>query len=156
MNKDKALRNHLQKLLSWQDAHVGFDSAIEGIPPELRGIQPQGFPYSCWQILEHIRICQFDILDFARNPEYKEQPMSAYWPKTIAPPALETWDQSIASFYRDRKALEDLAHETTDLFASIPHGTGQTYLRELLLAADHNAYHTADLVALRRVLGIWH
>lgn len=155
MNQDKALRAHLKKILEWEDAHAGFDAAVKGIPPDLRGVQPNGFPYSLWKILEHIRICQYDILDFCRNPEYKEQPMEAYWPKTNMPPALQSWDDSIAMFRKDQKELKDLLDSGIDLFATISHGSGQTYLREFLLVADHNAYHVADLVALRRVLGIW-
>jgi uncharacterized damage-inducible protein DinB len=155
MIQDKPLRTHLEKILVWEDAHVGLDAALKEVPSELRGIQPQGLPYSLWQILEHIRICQFDILDFCRNPEYKELPMSHYWPKTVAPANPEAWNESITAFEKDRAALQALAHDHADLFAAIPHGTGQTYLRELLLVADHNAYHTADLVAIRRLLGIW-
>ncbi len=156
MDQNEALRIHLQKLLEWQDAHAGFDAAIEGIPPDLRGIKPQGLPYSAWQILEHIRLCQLDILDFCRNPNYRELKYEEYWRKTIAPPTEDAWNKSIAAFRRDREALKQLAGEPgLDLFASIPHGTGQTYLRELLLVADHNAYHVADLVAVRRLLGVW-
>jgi uncharacterized damage-inducible protein DinB len=156
MNEDKLLREHLQKLLDWEDAHTGFDSAVKGIPMEKRGIKPQGFPYSIWQILEHMRICQFDILDFCVNEEYEESKMDEFWPKTADPPDADAWDESIAAFRKNRKALRELTENSSiDLFAKIPHGTGQTYLRELLLVADHNAYHIADLVALRRVLGIW-
>lgn len=156
MNENKELRNHLEKLLDWEDAHAGFDSAVEGIPPKLRGVQPEGLPYSLWQILEHIRICQWDILEFCRNPKYQELKMEEYWPKTPAPPSSNGWQKSIASFRADRKALKELARNpTVDLFAKIPHGSGQTYLRELLLVSDHNAYHVADLIAIRRLLGIW-
>jgi hypothetical protein len=155
MNQDKMLRTHLKKLLDWEDAHVNFDTAVEGIPQDLRGTKPQEFPYSLWQMLEHIRICQFDILDFCRNPEYKDRAMDDFWPKSTAPSA-EEWDASIAGFQKDRRSLIELAGDpNTDLFASIPHGQGQTYLREILLVADHNAYHVADLVAIRRILGIW-
>ncbi len=156
MDKDEALRKHLQKILDWQDAHVGFDAAVEGIPPDLCGVQPSGLPYSLWQILEHIRLCQRDILDFCRNPDYKEPNFDEFWPKMSAPPTAEAWNNSIAAFRKDRDSLKQLASETSiDLFAKIPHGTGQTYLRELLLVADHNAYHVADLVAVRRLLGVW-
>jgi len=156
MNQDKMLRSHLQKILEWEDAHIAFDNAVDAIPPKLRGVQPQGLPYSPWQILEHIRICQNDILDFCRNPEYRELQMQKYWPKTAAPPTSKAWDESIAAFRKDRDALKTLASDPDiDLFAGIPHGTGQTYLRELLLVSDHNAYHIADIIALRRILGIW-
>ncbi len=156
MNQDKILRSHLQKILDWEDAHIGFDNAVKGIPPELRGVQPQGLPYSPWQILEHIRICQYDILDFCRNPGYRELQMEEYWPKTAAPPTPEAWAESIVAFRKDRDALKELASDPRiDLFAEISHGSGQTYLRELLLVSDHNAYHIADIVAQRRILGVW-
>jgi len=156
MNHDDVLRTHLQRLLDWQDAHVNFDAAVEGIPPELRGRQPEGLPYSAWQLLEHLRLCQLDILEFCRNPAYEEPAPEDYWPKSVAPPSAEAWDESLASFQRDREALKRLAADPKcDLFAAIPHGTGQTYLRELLLLADHNAYHTGQMLALRRLLGIW-
>jgi len=156
MNQDKILRSHLQKILDWEDAHIGFDNAVKGVPPELRGVQPQGLPYSPWQILEHIRICQYDILDFCRNPEYRERQMEKYWPETAAPPTPDAWNESIVAFRKDCEALKEIASDPRiDLFAEIPHGSGQTYLRELLLVSDHNAYHIADIVALRRILGVW-
>ena len=156
MDQNEALRVHLQKILDWQDAHVGFDSAIQDIPSPLRGVKPQGLPYSAWQILEHIRICQFDILDFCRNPKYRELAFEEYWPKTVSPPSEDAWNKSIAAFRKDREELKQLAmNPEVDLFSRIPHGDGQTYLRELLLVSDHNAYHTADLVAIRRILGVW-
>jgi DinB family protein len=155
MNQDELLRRHLKKILNWQDAHVNFDRAVEGIPQEARGVRPEGFPYSLWEVLEHIRICQFDILDFCRNAEYKERAMEEYWPNSKTP-SKEEWEKSIADFHKDRTDLIALIENSSaDLFAKIPHGDGQTYLREILLVADHNAYHVADLVAIRRTLGIW-
>ena len=152
---DEALRTHLRKLLDWRDAHAGFDAAVEGIPPEHRGRQPEGLPYSPWQLLEHLRRAQHDILDFCRNPEYAEMKWpDDYWPASPEPLAPGAWDESIAAFRADRESLQHLADEA-DLFATIPHGSGQTYLRELLLVADHNAYHVGQLVAVRRLLGIW-
>jgi DinB superfamily len=156
MDENQELRKHLVKILDWEDAHANFDSAVEGIPTKLQGIKPEGLPYSLWQLVEHIRICQWDILEFCLNPEYKELKMADYWPKTDAPPSSDAWQKSIAAFREDRKALQELARNPeVDLFAKIPHGSGQTYLRELLLVADHNAYHTADLIAIRRLLGNW-
>jgi len=156
MNPDDALRVLLSKLLSWEDAHVSFDGAVEGIPPDFRGSRPEGAPHSPWQLLEHIRICQRDILDFCRDPEYVERKVEDYWPSGTAPPTDAAWDGSIASFRRDRDALKALAADSeTDLFAPIPHGSGQTYLRELVLVADHNSYHVGQLVLLRNLLGIW-
>lgn len=152
---DEALRTHLRKLLDWRDAHAGFDAAVDAIPPEFRGRQPEGLPYSPWQLLEHLRLAQHDILDFCRNPDYGEMKWpDDYWPASAEPPSAESWDESIAAYRADRKALQQLADEA-DLFARIPHGSGQTYLRELLLVADHNAYHVGQLVAVRRLLGIW-
>jgi hypothetical protein len=154
---DSSLRSHLAKLLDWEDAHVSFDSAAEGLPSKLRGSAPAGLPYSPWQLLEHLRLTQHDILDFCRNPDYRELHWpDDYWPPSEAPPTPGAWDESIASFRRDRAALQALASDTTiDLHAPIPHGSGQTYLRELLLVADHTAYHVGQLVAVRRALGAW-
>lgn len=154
---DKALRKHLVKLLTWQDAHAPFEAAVKGMPAELRGVQPPSLPYSAWQLLEHLRLAQFDILDFCRNPAYQEREWPAgYWPDGSVPPTPTAWDESVAAFLRDRGELAKLAEDPdVDLFAKIPHGTGQTYLRELLLVADHNAYHVGELVAVRRLLGAW-
>jgi uncharacterized damage-inducible protein DinB len=156
MDHNDELRAQLAKSLDWEDAHAGFDAAVEGIPPEIRGVQPDGLPYSLWQLLEHMRICQRDILDFSRDPNYREMKFEEYWPATVAPPDEKAWDDSIASFRADLKSLKQLALDRDiDLFAKIPHGTGQTYLRELLLVADHNVYHLGQLVAVRRLLGNW-
>jgi len=154
---DKALREQLRKMLAWEEAHVGLEKAIGDLPAELRGKVPQGAPYSAWQLLEHLRIAQHDILDFCVNATYEEMKWpDDYWPKSPAPPSAKSWDDSISQFKKDRKALEDLAMDTSlDLFATIPHGSGQTYLRELLLVADHNAYHIGQLVVVRRLLGAW-
>ena len=156
MNPNDELRTHLVKVLSWQDAHVNFDVAIEGIPPNMRGVQPPGLPYSPWQLLEHLRICQWDILEFCRNPDYQELAMEDYWPQAASPATPREWEESIKGYRNDNEALKQLALDPqVDLFAKIPHGTGQTYLRELLLVADHNAYHVGQLVVVRRLLGIW-
>lgn len=156
MNRDKSLRDHLRKILNWQDAHVNFDTAVEGIDPKLRGVAPAGLPHSPWQLVEHLRITQFDILDFCRNPDYVERSMDEYWPPSAAPPNETAWDESVTAFRRDREALKQLAMDPAiDLFAQIPHGSGQTCLREVLLVADHNAYHVGQLIAVRRLLGAW-
>ena len=157
MNTDQSLRDHLTRLLAWKSAHVSFDQAVEGIPPELRGIQPGGLSFSPWQLLEHLRIAQHDILDFCCNPDYTMPAWpEGFWPPSVAPPSEAAWQEGIAQFRADRKAMQDLvADPETDLFAAIPHGEGQTVLREALLAADHNAYHVGQLVAVRRLLGIW-
>ena len=152
-----ALRAQLRRILSWQDAHVGFEKSVEGLSPKLRGARVVGFPHSAWELLEHMRITQHDILDFCRNPGYTEMTWpDDYWPKSAEPPSERAWDDSIAAFRDDRAALEALAgDESIDLFATIPHGDGQTYLRELLLVADHNAYHLGQLVMVRQQLGAW-
>jgi uncharacterized damage-inducible protein DinB len=156
MARNDALRDHLKRILNWQDAHVSFDAAVENVAPKFRGVKPKGFPHSLWQLVEHIRLCQLDILEFCRNPDYAEPGPEDYWPRKSAPQTRDAWDDSIAAYCDDRKALKKLvADPKLDLFAPIPHGTGQTYLREILLVADHNAYHVGQLVALRRLLGIW-
>jgi hypothetical protein len=154
---DSSLRTYLAKLLDWEDAHVNFDSAVEGLPPKLRGSAPAGLPYSPWQLIEHLRLAQHDMLDFCRNPDYRELHWpDDYWPRSEAPPSSAAWDESIAAFRRDRAAFQALASDPKiDLHARIPHGSGQTYLRELLLVADHTAYHVGQLVAVRRALGAW-
>ena len=153
---DDQQRQQLVKSLDWEDAHAGFETSVEGVQPEILGIQPEGLPYSLWQLLEHMRICQRDILDFSRDPNYREMKFEEYWPATVAPPNEQAWDDSIASFRADLESLKQLAMDKSiDLFATIPHGTGQTYLRELLLVVDHNAYHLGQLVAVRRLLGNW-
>jgi len=154
---DTALRQHLARALDWEDAHVGLESAVADFPPALRGAVPEGLPWSAWQILEHLRIAQHDILDFCRNPKYREMKWpDDYWPDSPNPPSDAAWKDAIDRYLVDRKALQTLAADTSlDLGARIPHGSGQTYLRELLLVADHNAYHVGQLVLVRRLLGIW-
>ena len=157
MDQDRSLRAHLRKLLDWEDAHAGFDAVVKALAPALRGKVPNGLPHSAWQLLEHLRRCQKDILDFCVDPGYVEpKSMDEYWPATPAPPSDAAWDESVAAFRRDRRALLAMADDPAiDLFAKVPQGTGQTYLRELLLVADHNAYHVGQLVLVRRALGDW-
>jgi uncharacterized damage-inducible protein DinB len=156
MDQTKALREQLQKILTWEDAHVGFDEAVAGVPSPLRGTAPPGQPHSLWQLLEHMRLTQWDILDFCVNPAYVGLSMEEHWPPSAAPPADAAWGESIAGFRRDREAMKRLAMDSRiDLFGRIPQGTGQTYLRAVLLLADHNAYHVAQVVVARRGLGIW-
>jgi len=152
-----ALREQLRKLLAWGDAHVDYDRAVAGLAPGLRGVRPDGLPYSPWELLEHLRITQHDILDFSRNPQYAELSWPEdYWPDSAVPPDADAWDRSVAAFHAEREALQALAADASiDLFARIPHGQGQTYLREILLAADHAAYHVGQLVLVRRLLGAW-
>jgi hypothetical protein len=157
MIDEPALRDLLVRLLAWEDAHVGFESAVADLPPDARGTQPPGLPYSPWQLVEHLRLAQHDILEFCRNPNYREMTWpDDYWPRSATPPSARAWDDSIREYVEDRKALQQLASDPAlDLNARIPHGSGQTYLREFILAADHAAYHIGQLVAVRRLLGVW-
>jgi hypothetical protein len=156
-NESDVLRHHLGNLLNWEDAHADFDRAVSGIPSEFRGRQPSGLPYSPWQLLEHLRLAQKDILDFCIDSGYEERKWpDDYWPKTPGPPSEGAWEKSVDGFRKDLKMLQDLADDRTlNLFSKVPNGTGQTYLRELLLVADHNAYHIGQLVIVRRLLGVW-
>lgn len=157
MNDHGPIREQLARLLAWDDAHVGFDKAIADIPPALRSKRPAGSPYSPWELLDHLRRTQRDILDFWRNSDYEELEWPKdYWPSTPDPASAAEWDQSIQQFREDRKGLQELAADPTiDLTARIPHGQGQTYLRELVLVADHTSYHVGQLVLVRRLLGNW-
>jgi DinB family protein len=157
MKNDKALRSHVLELLKGGHAHADLDSALADFPAKLRGQKPKGSEHTAWQLLEHIRIALWDILEFSRNAKHVSPKWpEGYWPKTEAPPSAAAWNTSIRKVRADQKAIEKLvASKTTDLFAPIPHGTGQTLLREALLLADHNAYHIGQLVLLRRLLGAW-
>lgn len=157
MTLDTAVRDHLARLLSWEDAHVGYDRAVADIPAALRGTRPDGLPHSPWELVEHLRITQHDILDFCHNADYQELAWpDAYWPSSPVPPEPEAWDQSLRHYREDRRALQQLAaDQAIDLAARISHGSGQTFLRELVLVADHTAYHVGQLVLVRRALGIW-
>ncbi len=156
-DEDKLLREHLVYLLKGGGAHLGFDDVVRGLPAELQGRRAPGLPHTAWQLLEHMRIAQWDILEFSRNPKHVSPDFPQdYWPKTEAPPGGDAWEKSVREFRRDLKAMIGLAENPrADLFARIPHGEGQTILREALLVADHNAYHLAQLVDLRRALGAW-
>ena len=157
MAGDKAVREQLARLLAWGDAHVTFDAAVEDIPVKLRGKRPARLPHSIWQLVEHLRIAQYDILEFCVNPQYKEMTWpDDYWPTSAAPRSSSAWTKSLRQFRRDRRALQALAADASiDLEARIPHGSGQTYLRELVLVADHGAYHVGQIVLVRRLLGVW-
>ena len=152
---DLAVRELLAKMLSWDDAHAGFDAAVDGIPEEYRG--KRAGAHSLWELVEHLRIAQHDILDFSRNKDYEEMDWPKdYWPKSPAPSSAAEWNNSIEAFRKDREALRELALDNSiDVTATIPHGTGQTYMREIVLAADHTAYHVGQLILARQLLGIW-
>jgi hypothetical protein len=152
-----ALREHVLYLLSGGGAHAKFDDVIKDLPPNVRGEKPPNYPHSPWMLLEHLRIAQWDILEFSRNAKHISPSWpEGHWPATDAFPSAAAWDKSIKSFHADLQAMQDLvANPKTDLFAKIPWGEGQTILREALLVADHNAYHLGQLVDVRRLLGAW-
>jgi hypothetical protein len=152
-----ALRDHVARILDWHDAHVDFDSAVKDVPGPQRGVVPPGSAYSIWQLVEHLRLAQHDILDFCVNPHYEEMVWpDDYWPREPAPPSPAAWESSRAAYRRDRSAMQALVRDPAiDLFARVPKGRGQTYLREALLVADHTAYHVGQIVLVRRQLGIW-
>jgi hypothetical protein len=156
-DKDSSLRAHVLYLLQGGGAHAKFDDAVAGIPPKLRGRKPDGLPHTLWMLLEHMRIAQWDILEFSRNPKHVSPSWpEGHWPPTERPPSDAAWTGSVKKFRRDLKTMEAvIKNPKTDLFAHIPWGTGQTILREALLVADHNAYHLGQMVDARRLLGIW-
>lgn len=149
-----ALRRQVASLLEWSDAHLNFAAAVAAIPAARRGVVPKGLPYSAWQLVEHIRIAQADILEFCISKRYQEKAWpDDYWPATPKPPNTRAWAASVAACQRDRRKLERLVmNPRLDLFAKVPAGSGQTFLREFLLVADHTAYHVGQLVLLRRLL----
>ncbi|MGC2614104.1 MAG: DinB family protein [Terracidiphilus sp.] len=156
-NGDAELRKHLVEVLTGGHAHATFEQAVKNLPVELRGKVPKGGEHSPWQLLEHLRLAQWDILDFSRNPKYQAMKWpDDYWPKEKAPADEKAWDKSVRAFKRDLKEMCAMVEDPkTDLFAKIPHGDGQTVLREALLMADHNAYHVGQLMLVRKMLGAW-
>jgi hypothetical protein len=155
MSDRDALRKHVLELLGGGSAHVDFDSVVGGFPVQRAGEKPAGAAHTAWQLLEHMRIAQWDILEFSRNPKHVSPPWpEGYWPQSEAPPSKTAWNKSVRAFRADLKAMQDLvADPGANLFARIPHGEGQTILREALLVADHNSYHLGQLMFLRRLLG---
>ena len=154
---DSALRQHVVEVLEGGHAHATFDAAVKNLPAALRGKRPKGAEHSPWEILEHLRIAQWDILEFSRDPKHKSPDWpTGYWPAKQAPPDEKAWDKSVRAFRRDLKEMcAMVTNDSTSLFVKIPHGSGQTILREALLLADHNAYHLGEMVLVRRLLGAW-
>lgn len=154
METNDPLRQHLADLLTKAEAHLDLKSELREFPRELRGRKPPGAPHTPWQLLEHIRIAQWDILEFSRDAKHRSPKWpEGYWPKSEAPPDDKAWDKSVKQVLVDLKAMCELTSDPkSDLFAKIPHGDGQTLLREALLVADHNAYHLGQLVMVRRIL----
>lgn len=157
MDMVQTLRDQLVKLLEGRGAHAGFDQAVTGLPAAQRGVKPHGSPHSAWDLLEHLRIAQWDMLEFSRDATHVSPAWpSGYWPKSHEPPDAYAWDKSVARFRADNEAMRKLvASPASDLFTPLAHGEGQTLLREALQMADHNAYHIGELVFLRRLLGAW-
>jgi hypothetical protein len=153
------IREQLVRILNWQESHVGFDKAIAGLPVEQRGSRAPGFPYSPWQLLEHMRLAQHDLREFCFETGYTQELTwpDDYWPSSPAPPDEGAWDDSVTNFQGDREALKQLVRDTRiSLTASVPTGTStQTYLRAVLLVTEHTAYHVGQLVAVRRALRVW-
>ena len=157
MTQDEQLRQQLAKMLDWSEAHVDFRTAVEDFPIDLRGEVPPGFPHSAWELLEHLRIALWDIVEFTRDARHKSPPWpKGYWPPAANPPQLEAWDQSVQSFLDLLDEMRELVLDRSrPLLAPLPRSQGQTLLRELLLAADHNAYHLGQLVQVRKALKAW-
>jgi hypothetical protein len=153
----KELRDRIVYLLKGGGAHAGFDDAVKNMPEELRGVKPDGLPHTAWMLLEHLRLGQWDILEFCRNSKYEAPDWPKdYWPKTEVPPSAGAWNKSVRQFRKDLQSMQELvANPKIDVYASIPWGNGQTILREALLVADHNAYHVGQLVDVRRLLRVW-
>jgi len=156
--KDSSLQKHLLNLLNFEGAHMGFDEAVRGFAPKLRGKKIRGAPHTAWQLVEHMRIAQWDILEFSRDAKHVSPKFpEGHWPKSYAPPSEAAWKKSLASFRHDLEEMKKLVAQADEekLYAPIPHGDGQTLLREALLVADHNSYHLGQLVMLRKMLGAW-
>jgi hypothetical protein len=151
------VREQVIKLLQGGQAHLALDDAVKDFPLKLRGMKPAGAEHTAWELLEHMRIAQSDILEFSRSAKHVSPAWpEGYWPKTEKPPSDAAWKKSIAAIKKDGAEMQKLVENPkTDLYTKIPHGTGQNVLREALLIADHNAYHIGQLVLLRRLLGAW-
>jgi uncharacterized damage-inducible protein DinB len=157
MPTDDGWKSIVASSLDWEQAHLKLQNAVKDLPAELRGQRPRGLPHSPWEIVEHLRRGQHDLLDFCTNPDYKESKWpDDYWPPTPAPPDDKAWNATLAQIRRDCEGLKKLTLDPgKDLTAKIPHGMGQTYLRTILVAVDHAAYHIGELVTVRRLLGAW-
>lgn len=156
-NHDVEIRKELAFHLNGGNAHASFEEAVDGFPAKLRGTIPQGLPYSAWQLLEHLRIAQKDIVEFCDNSSGRyRQPKwpDDYWPQSPSPPTASAWDESVRQFHADRKRFIALLSKS-DLFVPFPWGEGQTLMREALVIIDHNSYHIGEIVAVRRLLNAW-
>lgn len=153
--ESNAFRKELVSLLTEEHAHAGFDAAVKHFPADLRGARPHGLPHSAYQLVEHLRIAQWDIVEYALDPKHKSPKFpDGYWPKSPKPPNSTAWDKSIASFRADRKKLV-IALKQYDLLAPIPHANNQSLASKIILLIDHNAYHLGQVILLRRLLNAW-
>ena len=157
MASTEAWRSIVASSLDWEQAHASLDHAIEGLAPELRGQRPANFPHSAWELLDHIRATQHDLLEFCTSEHYEEPKWpDDYWPKSGAPKDDAAWDACVDAIHRETKAFANFTtNDPRDLTAKIPHGTGQTYLRTVIVAVDHTSYHVGQIIAVRRLLGAW-
>jgi len=157
MSSDPALRSHLTDLLTARQAHCTFEDAVAHMPTDRRGERPEDLSYSVWELADHIRRAQHDILDYCRNPDYEAHDWpDDYWPDAAAPPDEVAWEDCLAQVRSDREEMCDLVtDETIDLYDTVPSSNEHTYLREAMLVADHNAYHVGQIVTVRRQLGLW-
>jgi uncharacterized damage-inducible protein DinB len=157
MDQNKSLRQHLSKQLDGNEAHASFDDAVKDMPFAQQGIRPTGAEHSPWEELEHLRIAQWDIFEFAMDPKHQSPEFpKGYWPGSPQPPNEKAWEKSVQAFQADREKFKKyLNDDSTDLFAKIPHGDGQTVLRQAIVAVAHNSYHLGQLILLRRLLGVW-
>jgi len=157
MDDQSSLRSHIVEQLTGQNAHAGLQKSIEGLERKDLGVVPEGCAHSVWMLVEHIRIAQYDVLDFSRNPNYK--PLSwpdEYWPENPSPADQSEWNRTVSSIHKDRQQMVNLVEDTeNDLLEPFPHGNGQTLFREAMLIVDHNAYHIGQIVQLRRIMGNW-
>ena len=153
-DQDTSLRKHLLRLLKGGSAHLSFDDFISSFPPDLCNRQLEGLPYTPWQVLEHMRLAQWDILEFSRDADHVSPEFpKGYWPKPDELGSTTLWQQTVDEFRKDLQQMEALVEDpSTDLHAKIPHGEGQTILRQALLTADHNAYHLGALAVMARIL----
>lgn len=149
------LRETLISQLTEDHAHAGFDAAVKDFPANLRGERPNGLPHSAYQLVEHLRLAQWDIIEYALNPKHKSPEWPAgYWPKSPEPPDDKAWEKSVAAFHADRKKLV-AALKKSDVLAPIPHAKNESLAAKTILLIDHNAYHLGQLILLRRLLNIW-
>lgn len=156
-NNDTITRKHLVELITGGNAHATLDDALDNLPVNLRGAVPYGLPYSIWQLAEHIRIAQWDILEFSKDQTHQSPKWpDEYWPKEAEPKDDAAWDKTISQIKKDGEEFIALLNDPeNDLYKPLPKGDGQTLLREALLVADHAAYHTAEIIVIRRLLGAW-